>query len=255
MAENATSCAHCGKEGEGFKRCSICKQTWYCGAECQKAGWKKHKKGCAPPVPLNDVIAKVNAALDASDCEGVIKWEGRMEEMMAFQSDDNKERILLRFSQAHRMLGHASTGRNHHLLPHVQLEERRIEVLGSLQRFRDQGEAMCENANRKRFLADTCADGGADSKETRALARQQEAKRCFERARDVGAAHGFFSVECRACMGLGAIAMQEGRNEEGLALLQNALAASRLQLTTLDDATFEMGETLHPKPCNPNPKP
>ena len=38
------SCAYCGKQRDALKRCPVCKQAWYCGAQCQKAGWNKHKK-------------------------------------------------------------------------------------------------------------------------------------------------------------------------------------------------------------------
>jgi hypothetical protein len=61
------------------------------------------------------------------------------------------------------------------------------------------------------------------------VGKVQEAAGYFQRARDVGAAHGFFSVECKACVGLGRVAMTEGRHEEGLDLLRNALAASSLR--------------------------
>jgi len=48
--KHVDTCANCGKkEGEGgikLKRCMACKYTNYCGAECQKANWKKHKKSC-----------------------------------------------------------------------------------------------------------------------------------------------------------------------------------------------------------------
>ena len=48
--DNIDTCANCcKKEGEGgtnLKRCMACKYTYYCGAECQKANWKKHKKSC-----------------------------------------------------------------------------------------------------------------------------------------------------------------------------------------------------------------
>ena len=64
MAANAECCAHCSKQGVGLKRCSRCKQASYCGAECQNADWKRHKKTCAPLVPLQDVAAKINAAHD-----------------------------------------------------------------------------------------------------------------------------------------------------------------------------------------------
>jgi hypothetical protein len=50
-AEDAVdACAACGKkEGEGdikLKRCMACKNTKYCGAECQKLNWRQHKKSC-----------------------------------------------------------------------------------------------------------------------------------------------------------------------------------------------------------------
>ena len=45
------SCSHCGKQREALKRCSRCKQDSYCGAECQNAAWKGHRKSC---VSLDD---------------------------------------------------------------------------------------------------------------------------------------------------------------------------------------------------------
>ncbi|KAJ1483459.1 hypothetical protein T484DRAFT_1622771, partial [Baffinella frigidus] len=39
-------CSHCGKQRATLKRCSRCKQTWYCGAACQNAAWKGHRKTC-----------------------------------------------------------------------------------------------------------------------------------------------------------------------------------------------------------------
>jgi len=57
----------------------------------------------------------------------------------------------------------------------------------------------------------------------------QDAAGYLQRARDVGAAHGFFSVECKACIGLSNRAIEEGRHEEGVDLLGNALAASSLR--------------------------
>ena len=86
MAASAESCANCGKQGEGLKRCSRCKQASYCGAECQNADWKRHKKKCAPPVPLQDITAKVDAARASGDWRGVLRWEGRMEELMVMVS-------------------------------------------------------------------------------------------------------------------------------------------------------------------------
>jgi len=70
------------------------------------------------------------------------------------------------------------------------------------------------------------------------LERKNEAATWYQRARDVGAAHGFFSLESQACRGLGTAAMNEGCHEEGLALLRNALVAA--ELNELDDPTYEL---------------
>jgi hypothetical protein len=247
------SCANCGKPGGALKRCSICKHVWYCGAECQTAAWKRHKKTCAPPLSTDDVRAKVLAG-DADDWREVLKWEGRMDEMMAGQPDVICKLILNNFRIAHNQ-GTLSTisgtlpgGSPHHYLSSIRLAEQLIDFLGERQRFRDQGEAICE-------LADCLCMAG----------KGQEASLYYQKARKVGEAHGFFSVECSACLGLGREKMEEGCNEEGLDLLRNALAASRLSENTgwstfelpvlreLIDALFltegidEVQRTLHPR--------
>ena len=130
MAASAESCAHCGKQGAGFKRCSVCKQASYCGSECQNADWKRHKKRCAPPVPLQDVAAKINAAKAAGDWRGVLQWEGRMEELLARQSDDACSETLTIFSGAHEF-GYQATGSKDHARSSVGLLERRIQLLGA----------------------------------------------------------------------------------------------------------------------------
>ena len=220
MAASTESCAHCGKQGVGFKRCSCCKQASYCGFKCQNADWKRHKKKCAPPVPLQDVAAKINAAQAVDDWWEVLKWEGRMEELVAHLSNDESSGILSVFSAAHHM-GFTATGSKDHARSYVALTERRIPLLGKLQCFRDQGEAMCAAADKLLILQ-----------------RDSEAATWFQRARDVGAAHGLFSLESSACMGLGEETMREGRHEEGLALLRNALVAA--ELNELDDPTYEL---------------
>ena len=40
-------CGGCGKRGEGFKKCTKCKVTYYCSRECQVKDWKSgHKQLC-----------------------------------------------------------------------------------------------------------------------------------------------------------------------------------------------------------------
>ena len=72
----------------------------------------------------------------------------------------------------------------------------------------------------------------------RFLERKSEAATWYQRARDVGAAHGFFSLESKACEGLGRVAINAGRHEEGVALLRNALVAA--ELNELDDPQYEL---------------
>ena len=193
-----------------MKRCSICKKAEYCGAECQKAGWKQHKKTCAPPLDANSVLQKLSAALEVSDWREVLKWEGRMEELMSGQPAAMQESILAIFSTAHHY-GLNATGSKDHAVSIVRLDEQRVELLGNMERFRDQGSCLCN-------LADyMCGQG-----------KEKEGEQCYQRARDIGAAHGFFLLECTSCLGLGHIAMRQGRHEEAVLLLQNALAAAPL---------------------------
>ena len=126
-----------------------------------------------------------------------------MEELMDGQTDSTCASTLQMFARAHMC-----TGTRTHALAAARLLRRRIDLLSKMQRFRDMGKVMCDLA------------------ETLQIAEQpHEAARCLERARAVGEEHGFFSVECRACKGLGDLAITEGRNDDAVQLLQNALAA------------------------------
>jgi len=150
MAGSADSCSHCGKEGRDLKRCLRCMHAAYCGAECQKAGWRVHKKTCTPPPPpqslfdvygaggtLHDIYEKIKDANMASNWREVLKYEDRMEQLMLGQPDENCDHLLKSFSQAHMFL--ASELESHeHARKVVVLEERRVVVLGKMQRFRDQ---------------------------------------------------------------------------------------------------------------------
>jgi len=216
--EIKASCSHCGKEAAELKRCSVCKHASYCGAACQNAAWKKHKKTC---VTLEEVRKRLDAAAEGDDWRGLLKWEGRLDQLLEGRSDAARDSVLDKFTWAHAVASNA-TGSTDHALAVVRLQDRRIELLGNMERFRDQGDEMCEAAAH-------LVDAG----------KVQEAAGYFQRARDVGAAHGFFSVECSACRGLGRMAIREGRHEEGLDLLRNALAASSLRENE-DDTAMEL---------------
>ena len=49
MKQDLDVCDHCGKTqavAGKLKQCQRCKVTLYCGKDCQKSAWKKHKKVC-----------------------------------------------------------------------------------------------------------------------------------------------------------------------------------------------------------------
>ena len=148
------SCSYCGKQRATLQRCSCCKQVSYCGAECQKAAWKGHKKTFKKKtcVTLADVFQKVWAADLRKDWREVLKWEGRMEEMVERLSDDFCQHILALFSDAHRG-AFMSTNSKDSSLSIVRLETRRAEVLGKMQRFRDQGVAPVWHLSVRLFCA------------------------------------------------------------------------------------------------------
>jgi len=51
-------CAKCGKPAD--KRCSKCKNEWYCSRECQVRSWPAHKKICSLVTSYNDQQTKQN---------------------------------------------------------------------------------------------------------------------------------------------------------------------------------------------------
>ena len=215
MMGEMASCAYCGTQGVGFKFCGGCRQVAYCGAECQKTAWRGgHKTTCGKPLlspeDLAKVYAKVLAASAVDDWREVLKWEGRMEELVKHSSNEECVADLNVFIHAH-LSGQLATGSTGHFFSIARLINRRVELLGKMERFRDQGEAMCT-------LSSTLIAAG----------KREEGERWYQRARDVGAAHGFFSVESSACLGLGELSMQQGRHEEGAELLRNALVAANL---------------------------
>jgi len=210
-----------------IKRCARCRLAAYCGAACQKAAWKAgHKSSCVFLSP-DQLTTKLEEAAERSDWHGVLSYETRIEDVLPSDDDELCENLLSLFGFAHGMMmtERSTLGQRKESMAHAARsavhEERRIEILGRMQRFRDQGEAMD-------ILGSTLFTVG----------KEADAERWMLRARQVGADHGFFTVECRACAALGNLYMQDGREAEGLDLLRNAVAAA-----TLDDTPDRMLET------------
>ena len=222
MVCTAPRCAHCGTRGLALRRCARCKEVSYCGAACQKAGWKAHKNACEPPptpaqlehlkeflqkqqhgemeqrlrdmelssaagagsscarvsaketesvrrMPIEEVDARLGAAAQSSDWQAILKFEGRIEELLEGGSDDARRNIILQaFIMAHRR-GMAAAGGTDHARSVATLESRRVELLGRMERFRDQGLAMCNMGDHLLFIPD----------------RRQDAARVFQQARSM----------------------------------------------------------------------
>ena len=234
-------CGHCNKKGMGFKRCSTCKDILYCGTACQNADWKRHKKKCRRHVPQEAAGAQEAAAAQESviqdkiplrqamDCictahesdnwQGVLKFAGRMEEVIS-AVPTSEIAVLSTFWRSHHMAYH-ETGGEDHIESCVKFLERQIPLLGELQCFWDQGEAMWNLAQ-----------------EFRTIREDIKAKFWYEKMRKVGESHGFFSLESKACRGLGSAALEAGHLIEGMDLLRNALVAA--ELNELDDPQYEI---------------
>ena len=244
MSGSAISCTCCGKHGKKFdknaKDCP-CKQAKYCDLTCQDADWMAHKRVCSHA--MRNVQKKIVSACRAGDWKAVLKFEGRLEELMACRlsildlsgdtwmksTDRGHDATLDIFCQSHQ-IAFNETGRHKHLRSSVKLHERRIPILGQLQRFRDQGDQMMIAA---RLLI--LIDKGA------------EAVRWMEEARNVGAAHGFYTMESQACNALGALAFDQGRREDGLGLMRNAIIAGKLnEFEDPADELHAMNQIMEP---------
>ena len=62
-------CAQCGQFNTTLSKCSRCEVERYCGAECQRAHWKVHKKVCVPLATVEvEEVGDVASAADVLQC-------------------------------------------------------------------------------------------------------------------------------------------------------------------------------------------
>jgi hypothetical protein len=243
MAARAQACANCGTQSVAMKRCVACKTTTYCGAACQKADWKNHKKSCGtpvvdrviehrwlgdvppegelPPASLDEIDKKITAAWMADDWRGVLQWDFFLDELLAwgtFQFEDMtlcfSARLLGVFSDAHKLAytesGNASENIEEAKIS-IALAKRRVPILGQLGRFMEQGHNMCWIGHVEWITLSTDADSW------------------YERAIKVGKEHHLYEVESTALEGLGCIRCTQG-HPDGVGMLRNAHLAA-MQVT------------------------
>ncbi|KAG2438223.1 hypothetical protein HYH02_010924 [Chlamydomonas schloesseri] len=76
VGKDALACATCGKPNSiacGLKKCSACKSAWYCGLDCQRQDFPRHKKECK-------ALAAAAAATEKETKEKAAKQEAEEED-------------------------------------------------------------------------------------------------------------------------------------------------------------------------------
>ena len=184
------------------------------GVDCRKAALPEHPTKCLP-----DLWEEVRGLDPVSQWDDVLQWEGRMEELVDNLPDHeiavSHEIVVLRkFVRAHMSGVHASehfisseSDARAHAICVVRLEQRRLSILNKMERFQEKAEVLCNIAH---YLHAFLREG-------------EEAAGYFQRAHDLGLAHGFSSVKCEANLGLAHVAMEEGKHEEAVELFEALL--------------------------------
>jgi tetratricopeptide (TPR) repeat protein len=154
--------------------------------------------GGAPP--LTAVVVMVSAARASRDWPGVLRWESRLEGMLLTVDEVTHPGLISPFAEANFSLFHFAKA--------ASLFQRRVQVLGKLERFSDQGADM--------YHVGECFLHLYDAK---------QAETWFQKARKLGEKHGCYVVECSACLGLGRVELyMRGRLQEAEELFRHALS-------------------------------
>jgi tetratricopeptide (TPR) repeat protein len=207
-------CTYCEKTCSTPKHCSVCKSVVYCSIECQRQSWiNGHKTLCNKVGDFNDVMAKIKANANA---KAIPEWKlallliPHVDVMLSNHTPDRQIALLNTLLEALREYG-LNTWLKNRMSEMIPLLKKLADIEGQIQRFRDQGETFVR-------IADCCNN----------LEDYTQAIDYFQRARKVGEAHGFFRLESEACRGLGELFLKDGRLDEGMGLLRNAVAAAPL---------------------------
>ena len=103
----------------------------------------------------------------------------------------------------------------------ISYEQRRGKLLAKLERFNDQGTLLC-------YVAD-CYN---------LIGEYEKSNSHHKQARRIAEDHGFYSIECLSCRGHGQSLVDQGKVEEGLDLLRNAVIAG--PLCEIDADSYEL---------------
>ena len=138
-------------------------------------------------------------AMNARDWPGVLRWESQLEELFTL-SAASQPQLLNAFASANMAEGHFAKA--------ASLFEKSAELLGKLERFSSQGEAMCRAG--ECFLRLNDAKGG---------------EKWYQKAQKLGEKLGCLDVECRASFELGRLELHSrGHKEQAEELFRHALS-------------------------------
>ena len=226
------------------KSCAKCRAVAYCGVECQKADWKTHKTTCKPC----SLYAFEQATLgdEANDWRKTLKWSGFIEQFMrrGLQPgptvDELRRTVLLVFTRAYATAS-IETGEHHYAYAAIPLLHERMALHVKYQRFAEQIESISMLG---RMLAMTLHD-----------TTNEQVVECFQRAYDIGTAHGITRFDLTSSLDLGRIAHAQGRHADATNLFRAAIAASqrgdgtksfaKLAILEMDSSTALFDVLLH----------
>mmetsp|Transcript_56249 Transcript_56249/g.134279 ORF Transcript_56249/g.134279 Transcript_56249/m.134279 type:complete len:456 (+) Transcript_56249:672-2039(+) len=166
--------------------------------------------GGAPP--RSTIVRMVEKARVSRDWAGVLRWESRLEDLLTL-SEAGHPTLIESFAVANLNQGHFAKA--------ASLIQRRVQLLGKLECFAEQGADMC--------LVGECFVRLDDA---------QGAGTWYQKARKLGEKHGCYAVECSASLGLGRIEFYTlKRMTEAEELLRHALSV--LDFVEGQDETLE----------------
>jgi len=88
LVHTGAACGHCGNLAPGaLQRCSGCQRAWFCGAECQRAGWKHHKEACRA---LKCLLLPEHAPLACVTSPDPDSWFHRCQRLHSLIAADSK---------------------------------------------------------------------------------------------------------------------------------------------------------------------
>jgi len=198
----------------------------YCSIECQKVHWKEHKPFCYAS-RIVSLTRKLNSEEFISEWRKTLSLQGEMDELMvgAQFDSDSKQNLIHRFIDANHAAA-AETRENVYLTSVIKMYDELMTCMEDIQHYHDKGTYLYRVG---------CIFLRLDNNE--------KAEQCFQSVRNLGEMHGFFTMECLGCVGLGRIFRLQGQKKMERMFYHNATVACDL-LVSCDNPSHYKIEVL-----------